>query len=69
MLKIKRLQSDQADFQQQLEALLAWDAVSDKSVVSIVDEILAAVKQGGDAALVEYTNRFDGRNVKSIAES
>ena len=33
-----------------------------------VDEILAAVRARGDAAVIEYTNRFDGTSAKSLAE-
>jgi histidinol dehydrogenase len=65
---IRRLDSAQADFDQQLEQLLAWDSVSDKQVAATVDEILAQVKARGDAAVLEYTNRFDRRSVQSIQE-
>lgn len=65
---IRRLDSAQADFDQQLEQLLAWDSVSDKQVAATVDEILAQVKARGDAAVLEYTNRFDRRSVQSMQE-
>lgn len=65
---IRCLNSQAADFTQTLDQLLAWDEVSDKKVEAIVEEVLAAVKQRGDAALVEYTNRFDRVAVASMAE-
>lgn len=66
-MNIRRLSYGQADFNAQLDALLAWEAVSDKQVATAVDDILHAVKTRGDAALVEYTNRFDRVAVQSVA--
>lgn len=65
---IKRLDANQADFESELAQLLAWESVSDLSVATAVDEIVAAVKSQGDAALVEYTNRFDRVQVASLSE-
>ncbi len=68
MIAIKRLDSQSADFWPRLENLLAWESVSDAKVVKAVEEILANVKQRGDAALIEYTNRFDRMQARSIGE-
>ncbi|BFM19741.1 histidinol dehydrogenase [Gilvimarinus japonicus] len=65
---IARLDASDAEFSSQLDALLAWDSVSDTKVADIVAEIIAAVKARGDAAVVEYTNRFDRRTVTSMSE-
>lgn len=67
-LNITRLSTLQADFAEQMDALLAWEAVSDTRVNQTVDEILARVKADGDAAVVEYTNRFDRLQAQSMAE-
>lgn len=67
-LSLKRLCSTQADFNQQMDALLAWEAVSDEKVNQIVNEILQRVRTEGDSAVVEYTNRFDGTSVESIEQ-
>ena len=67
-LNIARLDANQADFKQHLDALLAWEGVSDKAVNERVEEIIAAVRARGDAALVEYTGRFDQLNVTSMAD-
>ncbi len=67
-LKIARLNANQSDFSQHLDALLAWEGVSDKAVNDRVEEIIAAVRARGDAALVEYTGRFDGLEVDSMAD-
>ncbi|MBP0048782.1 histidinol dehydrogenase [Marinobacterium sp. AK62] len=58
-INIRRLDMNQAGFDSELEALLAWESVSDTRVNAIVDEVIARVRAEGDAALVEYTNRFD----------
>ncbi len=67
-LKITRLDANQADFNHHLDGLLAWEGVSDKAVNERVEEIIAAVRQRGDAALVEYTGRFDGLDVADMAD-
>jgi len=68
MADIQRLDASAADFDRRLAALLAWESVSDTAVASVVAEIIAAVRARGDAALVEYTNRFDRRAVSRVAE-
>ncbi|WP_420598902.1 histidinol dehydrogenase [Neptuniibacter sp.] len=67
-LKIKRLDSTQSDFAAEMDRLLAWEAVSDGKVNSIVNEILDRVRSEGDAAVVEYTNRFDNTSVTKMSE-
>lgn len=67
-MKINRLNTTQADFDLQLSKLLAWESVSDKRVADVVDDILQQVKIRGDAAVLEYTNKFDRRDVKTINE-
>jgi histidinol dehydrogenase len=47
-------------FNQQLEALLAWHSVSDQEVLKRVQDIIVNVKKSGDAALLGYTEKFDG---------
>lgn len=67
-LTIKRLDSTQADFSEQMDQLLAWEAVSDEKVNQIVNEILNRVRAEGDSAVVEFTNRFDNTSVSEISE-
>ena len=68
MATIARLSTAQADFDARLDALLAWEAVSNTEVANAVADIIAAVRTRGDAALVELTNRFDRRTLASAAE-
>jgi histidinol dehydrogenase len=65
---ITRLDASQSDFKQRLDALLAWDSVSDTRVAGVVDDIIQQVKTRGDAAVLEFTNKFDRRSAKSIAD-
>ena len=60
MTAIRRLSTTDPDFQGQLDALLAWDSVSDAQVQQTVDTIIKEVRARGDAALLDYTARFDG---------
>ena len=68
MIAIKRLSSADADFQTRLDALLAFEGAQDESIDQTVAAILADVKACGDAAVVEYTNRFDRLSAGSMAE-
>ena len=68
MAEIKQLDSSSNDFWPKLDQLLAWEGVSDDKVNTIVREILAAVRERGDAAVIEYTNRFDRMTATAMAE-
>ncbi|MBI4196084.1 MAG: histidinol dehydrogenase [Betaproteobacteria bacterium] len=59
MTTIRRLDTAQQDFEARLEELLAFEAAQDPQVESVVTAILADVKARGDAALLDYTRRFD----------
>ncbi|MDC0641309.1 histidinol dehydrogenase [Porticoccaceae bacterium] len=65
---INRLTSADPDFLPSLDKLIAWDMVSNSEVESAVAEILTQVRARGDAALIEYSNRFDRRDCQSISE-
>ncbi len=67
-MQISKLTTTQDDFWALLEQHLAWEGVSDEQVKTTVSEILKRVKSEGDAALIEYTNRFDRMSVSSMAE-
>ena len=56
---IRRLNAADADFARHLDHLLSWESVSDDGVNERVLEIIKAVRERGDAALVELTQRFD----------
>jgi histidinol dehydrogenase len=67
-MPIRRLNSVSANFSADLNDLLSWESVSDPSVAQIVATIIGDVRSKGDAAVIEYTNRFDRRDLTSIDE-
>lgn len=56
---LTRLDSTQSGFAQTLRQLLAFEASEDAAIDQSVVQILQAVKTRGDAAVLEYTQRFD----------
>jgi len=65
MVKIKRLCSSDSGFDQALKQLVSWDDQLDTDVHQTVKTILQDIKTQGDAALVKYTQRFDGLDIDS----
>src|SRR3990167_8602265 len=65
---ITELDANQSDFAQRLDALLAWESVSDQRVLNAVTDIVNDVRKRGDAALLEYTQKFDRVKAQSAAE-
>jgi histidinol dehydrogenase len=68
MAEIRRLDTRDADFRRQLGQLLAWESVSDSTVNQVVQDVIAEVRARGDAALIDYTARFDGWTARSAAD-
>lgn len=68
MVTIQRLSTVDADFSAKLKALLAFEAASDEGIERTVIGILADVKSRGDAAVLEYTNKFDRLSATSLAD-
>lgn len=67
-IDIRRLNAADPEFARHLDHLLSWESVSDDGVNERVLEIIKAVRERGDAALVELTQRFDGLEVASMAD-
>ncbi len=65
---IKRLSAAQADFETALSTLLAWEDSVDHQVNEAVRHILHQVKTRGDAAVLEFTEKFDQVSAASVAE-
>jgi histidinol dehydrogenase len=65
---ITRLDACAPDFDARLAELLAFNEATDHAVGDAVAEILAAVRARGDAAVLEYTARFDRLNAGSMNE-
>ena len=67
-MKIRRLSTQDKSFNTDLKALLAFETAQDDSIDVVVAAILKDVKTRGDAAVLEYTNRFDKTNASSLTE-
>lgn len=65
---VKRLSASDADFDATLDRLLAWEDSVDHQVNESVRHILHAVKTRGDAALLEFTAKFDQLQAASVAD-
>ena len=65
---IRRLDARAPEFMSTLDALLAFASEADERIDAAVSEILRAVRSTGDVAVVEYTRRFDGLDVASMAQ-
>ncbi|WP_188149995.1 histidinol dehydrogenase [Teredinibacter waterburyi] len=61
---INRLDTSSPDFDAKLTSLLEWEGAANAEVERVVKSVLSDVRQRGDTALIEYTNRFDRRDVK-----
>lgn len=68
MLNIKKLNTQSAQFQTDLDHLLAFEGEQDAAIERTVEDILRHVRREGDAAVLEYTKRFDRLDVTSMAE-
>lgn len=67
-IAIQRLSTVDADFAAKLKTLLAFEAAADDTIERTVATILADVKTRGDAAVVDYSNRFDRLSAASMAD-
>ena len=68
MAEIARLSTAQADFGERLGALTAIDSTLDAEVARLVGEILADVRARGDAAVLHYTEKYDGVSARRVSE-
>lgn len=58
-IQLRQLNTAAADFEAEFQRVLHWSAETDAAIEGRVAEILADVKSRGDAAVLEYTARFD----------
>ncbi len=66
-VKIRQLDTTETGFQDKLLAVLAFEASEDEAIDRAAAGILADVKARGDAAVLEYTNKFDRLSAASVA--
>lgn len=65
-MNIRRLSTSRADFDNDLKQLLAFETAQDDQIDQVVADILRDVKQRGDVAVLEYTQRFDRLDTDSL---
>lgn len=63
-----RLSTTSASFDAEFKARLHWSADDDAAIEKVVADILADVQKRGDNAVLEYTNRFDKLDAKTLPE-
>ncbi|MBV8617493.1 MAG: histidinol dehydrogenase [Curvibacter sp.] len=63
-----RLSTASATFEADFKARLHWSADTDAAIEQRVADILADVQQRGDAAVLEYTARFDGLDASGLSQ-
>ncbi|MEZ0232487.1 MAG: histidinol dehydrogenase [Methylophilaceae bacterium] len=67
-MDIRRFSTIDSDFDSKLKQLLAFETAQDDEVDLVVADILRNVRQRGDAAVLEYTQKFDRLSVNSLSE-
>ena len=66
-VNIRQLSTAAADFEAEFARVLHWSAETDDAIEQRVADILADVRLRGDAAVLDYTARFDGLTVSDMA--
>jgi len=67
-MKLRRLKTTDGGFDAALEALTRYEAAQDDEVEATVRAIIAEVRKRGDAAVLEYTRKFDRIQARTMAE-
>ncbi|MBX3622261.1 MAG: histidinol dehydrogenase [Rhizobacter sp.] len=67
-VQIRQLATTAAGFEAEFQRVLHWSAETDHAIEERVAAILDDVQKRGDAAVLEYTQRFDGLQAASVAE-
>lgn len=65
---MRKLSTQDADFDQQLNDLLAFETVNDAELLTTVDDIIAQVRTHGDAVVLNLTQKFDQHPATSMQE-
>jgi histidinol dehydrogenase len=67
-MEIKRLNFSDKNFESALKKRLSFDTFSNKQVIEVTNDILEKIKDFGDKALIDFTNKFDLLNIKISAD-
>jgi histidinol dehydrogenase len=66
-LRITRLLTTAPDFDARLQQALHWSSETDRAIEDAAAAIVADVRERGDAAVLQYTARFDGLEASAVA--
>jgi histidinol dehydrogenase len=66
-VNVRMLATAASGFEAEFQRVLHWSAETDLAIEERVAQILADVRERGDVAVLEYTQRFDGVNADSVA--
>lgn len=67
-LNIQTLNASESGFNEALDDMLSWESVSDAQMQATVADVISQVRTRGDAALLEYSEKFDQHSVSSMDE-
>ena len=67
-MRLRRLKTTDGGFDAKLDALTRYEAAQDDAVEATARAIIADVRKRGDAALLEYTRKFDRLPARGMAE-
>ena len=67
-LRITRISTIEIDFKSRLEACLKREMLDNDKIYQKVASVLEDVRQHGDIAVLEYTNKFDNFSVESFQD-
>jgi histidinol dehydrogenase len=67
-MKLRRLSTRAAGFDAELAALMCYEAAQDGGVEAAVRSIIAEVRLRGDAAVLEFVERFDKVSARSVSD-
>jgi histidinol dehydrogenase len=65
-VNIRQLATTAADFEAEFQRVRHWSAETDSAIEERVAAIVADVRTRGDAAVLEYTQRFDGVSAATV---
>jgi histidinol dehydrogenase len=65
---MRRLSTQDQNFQQQFAELLAFETVNDPTLLKTVDQIIAEVRAHGDAQVLAFTQQFDRHPAQHFSE-
>ena len=68
MIQIKKLNTQDSNFKDQLSQLIFFEAEENTEIEKTVAEILSDVKKRGDQAVIEYTKKFDHADFSSMED-